>query len=233
MSESQIVVLIILLFYSPVFYHLVLAIKEDREGIRKSLKRFYKYLKISFLCLLLLLIGILVISHTNYLDYEKPIKFEEYDQITFENFRGIELFKKSLYGNERFAYVMTSIDYEIEEDGVKVQSLFHPSRSFVYKKNVFSEELLAHEKYHFKVTELFARKAKKQISSLQMIDQNEIKKIINKAKKEEKDFQKQYDHDTFHSYIYGEQNRYEKEIDSMLVLLSDYVNPKIRYHEND
>jgi len=233
MSESQIVVLIVLLFYSPVFYHLVLAIKEDREGVRKVLKRFYRYLKISFLCLFILLIGTLIISHTNYFDYEKPIKFERYDQITFENFRGIELFKKSLYGNERFAYVVTSIDSEIEEDGVVVQSLFHPSRSFVYKKNVFSKELLSHEKYHFKITELYARKAKKEISSIEHIDKPQIRNIIRKAKNEENSFQKQYDHDTFHSYVYSEQNRYEKEIDSMLVLLSDYMNPKVEYHEND
>ena len=50
------------------------------------------------------------------MNYEKPITFDKYDEITFENFRGLELFKKSLYGNERFAYVVTTIESEINDD---------------------------------------------------------------------------------------------------------------------
>src|SRR5690606_31358096 len=113
-------------------YQLVLVIKESKKGNRKPLKKFLKLVKYSFLILLPLAIGFMVLSHTNYLNYERPITFDKYNQITFENFRGLEFFKKSLYGNERFAYVVTSIESEVDNDAVTVQSLFYPSSSFVY-----------------------------------------------------------------------------------------------------
>lgn len=153
--------------------------------------------------------------------------FDKYDQITFQNFRGLEFFKNSLYGNERFAYVVTSIDSDIDDNSVTVQSLFHPSRSFVYKKNTNSKELLTHEKYHIKITELFARKAKEKISNLNSFDADKIEGIIRDVKTKERAFQKEYDYDTFHSYVLSEQKRYEKEVDSVLTLLTAYQKPKI------
>jgi len=158
--------------------------------------RFTKY---SFLTLILTSIVFGILSHTNFLNYEKPITFDKFDQITFQNFRGLEFFKKSLYGNERFAYVVTSIDSDIDNNSVTVQSLFYPSRSFVYKKNTNSKELLTHEKYHIKITELFARKAKKEISNLKTFDENKIEGIIRDAERKERAFQKEYDYNTFHS----------------------------------
>ena len=176
--------------------------------------------------------SILVLSHTNYLDYESPINFEKYDEITLENFRGIELFRKTHNGNKRFAYIVTTIDYEIEEDSVTVQSFFHPSRSFVYKQNAFSKELLTHEKYHFKITELYARMARKELSQLKEMNSQKVKSVIRMMREAERAYQRLYDKDTFHSYVYGEQKRYEREIDSMLVLLSKFEYPKVKYHES-
>ena len=76
----------------------------------------------------------------------------------------MEFFKKSLYGNEKFAYVVSTLESEISDNYVTIQSLFHPSRSYVYNSHSNSHELLTHEKYHIKITELYARKAKKRIS---------------------------------------------------------------------
>jgi len=177
------------------------------------------------------IIGFGLLSHTNYLNYEKPLTFDKYEQITFENFRGLEFFKKSLYGNERFAYVVTSIESEIDDKTVTVQSFFHPSRSFVYKKNTNSKELLTHEKYHIKITELFTRKAKEKISKLNKFDGKKIEEIIRQAEQDEINFQRQYDYDTFHSYVFSEQKRYEKEVDSLLNLLTEYKKPKIEFND--
>lgn len=233
MNENLTAILILLVYFSPVFYQLVLVIKESKKGNRKPLKNFLKLVKYSFLILLPLAIGFMVLSHTNFLNYERPITFDKYNQITFENFRGLEFFKKSLYGNERFAYVVTSIESDIEDNVVTVQSLFYPSRSFVYKKNTNSKELLTHEKYHIKITELFTRKAKERISNLNRFEKDKIKGIIIKVKKEEREFQKEYDYNTFHSYVLSEQKRYEKEIDSLLNLLSEFKNPKIIFNEKN
>lgn len=233
MNDKLIIILIILLYFSPVFYQLYLLLKERKEENKKLLKRLLRFTKYSFLILIFTSIFFGVLSHTNFLNYEKPITFDKYDQITFKNFRGLEFFKKSLYGNERFAYVVTSIDSEIDDNSVTVQSLFYPSRSFVYKKNTNSKELLTHEKYHIKITELFTRKAKEEISSLKIFDKNKIKGIIRDVKTKERAFQKEYDYNTFHSYVFSEQKRYEKEVDSLLTLLTAYKKPKITIDEKN
>ncbi len=227
MNDYLIITLLTLLYFSPVFYQLYLLLKERKEENKKLLKRLLRFTKYSFLVLIFTGIVFGILSHTNYLNYEKPMTFDKYDQITFQNFRGLEFFKKSLYGNERFAYVVTSIDSEIGNNSVTVQSLFYPSRSFVYKKNTNSTELLTHEKYHIKITELFARKAKQEISTLKTFDENKIKGIIKDAELKERAYQKEYDYNTFHSYVLSEQKRYEKEVDSLLTSLNQYKNPKI------
>ena len=227
MNDYLIIILIVLLYFSPVFYQLYLLLKERKEENKKLLKRVLRFTKYSFLILIFTGIVFGILSHTNYLNYQKPMTFDQYDQITFQNFRGLEFFKKSLYGNERFAYVVTSIDSEIDDNSVTVQSLFYPSRSFVYKKNTNSTELLTHEKYHIKITELFARKAKQEISDLKILDEDKIEGIIKDVKIKERAFQKEYDYNTFHSYVLSEQKRYEKEVDSLLTSLNQYKNPKI------
>jgi len=227
MNDNLIIILIVLFYFSPVFYQLYVLLKERKEENKKLLIRLLRFIKYSFLILIFTSITFGVLSHTNYLNYEKPITFDKYDQITFQNFRGLEFFKKSLYGNEQFAYVVTSIDSDINDNSITVQSLFHPSRSFVYKKNTNSKDLLTHEKYHIKITELFARKAKEQISNLKTFDKDKIEKILQEVKNQERAFQKEYDYNTFHSYVLSEQKRYEKEVDSLLTSLTKYETPKI------
>lgn len=231
MNENLFVFFFILIYFSPVYYHLYLAIKESKKGNRKYLQKIKKSLKWSFLIFLTICGFVAVISHTNYFDYEEPITFDKVDEITFENFRGIELFKKSLYGNERFAYVYTSIQTNFQADSLLIQSLFHPSRSFVYKKSNNSQELLNHEIYHFKITEVFVRKIKQKISRLENPSDKQINQIIDDLKVEEVRYQQSYDYDTFHSYVYGEQKRYEKLIDSTLLSLRKHSEPKIYTNE--
>ena len=233
MSENIIPIILLIVYFSPVFYQLVIVIKENKRGNKLPLRKLKKLLRYSLILIAPLIIFLVTLNHTNFLNYENPLTFDKYDEITFKNFRGLELFKKSLYGNERFAYVVTSIECEIDESSVSVTSLFYPSRSFVYKKNTDSNELLNHEKYHIKVTEVFARKAKERISKLKRIDEKQIRKIIQQIKKEEKKFQKNYDFDTFHSYVLSEQKRYEQEIDSLLNLLNEFKHPKIKFNEKN
>jgi len=233
MNENLIAILILLIYFSPVFYQLGIVIKEKRKGNKIPLKKFKKFIRYSIAIAIPVLIVFGVLSHTNFLNYEKPLTFDKYNQITFENFRGLEFFKKSLYGNKRFAYVVTSIESDIDENSVMVQSLFYPSRSFVYNKNTNSKELLTHEKYHIKITELFVRKAKEKISKLDRFEKHKIKGIIRQAKTDERKFQREYDYNTFHSYVYSEQNRYEKEVDSLLNLLTKYKKPKIQFNDKN
>lgn len=233
MNENLIVFLFILIYFSPVYYHIYLAIKESKKDKRIYLQKVKKISKWGFIILLPIIGIIAILSHTNYIDYEEPITYDKVDEITFENFKGIELFKKSLYGNERFAYIYTTIETDFQSDSLLIKSLFHPSRSFVYKKNNNSQELLNHEIFHFKITELFVRKIKERIINIERPSKEKIQEIVSNLIAREKKFQHQYDYDTFHSYVYGEQKRYEKLIDSSLNSLIKYNNPKIYIDENE
>lgn len=231
MNDILIIFLFLAIYFSPVFYQLGIVIKESKRGNKVPLNRLKKFLKYSFLILAPFTLGFAALTHTNFLDYEKPLTYDKIDEITFENFRGLEFFKKSLYGNKRFAYVVVTIESEINEDQVMVKSLFHPSRSFVYNSHSTSKELLSHELYHFKITELFARKAKHTISGLKNPKKNKIQDIIRQKNIEEREFQYQYDYDTFHSYVFSEQKKYERNVDSLLNLLIKFEKPIIKLND--
>lgn len=162
MSETSIAFIIVAIYFSPVFYHLIIAIKESKRKNPIPLRKFIYVLKYSAIIFILLFTGFVVISHTNYLNYEKPMRYDKIDQITFENFRGLEFFKKTLYGNERMAYVVTSIESEIDENSATVESLFYPSRSYVYNSQTSSKELLVTRNTILKLQNFMRGKLKKE-----------------------------------------------------------------------
>lgn len=231
MNENLLAFLILTAYFSPVLYQIFLAIKEYKIGNKRPLRRLRKFLKYSFIILIPILIIFFTLNRVNYLNYKKPITFDKINEISFEDFRGFEFFKKSLYGNERFAYIVTSIESDINDKNVTVQSFFHPARSYVYNTHAYSKELLSHELYHFKITELFVRKAKKKISELEKYNKEAVEDIILNVKIEMRDYQRSYDYDTFHSYVLREQKKYERTVDSLLHLLTEYKNPKISINE--
>jgi hypothetical protein len=231
MSTEFIIILAFLVYLSPLFYHSYLAFREYKRNKKYPFKLLKKIFKYTFLIVGISVGILLTLNHTNFLNYESPLTYDKFDEITFENFRGLELFKKDLYGEERFAYVVTTIETEIEEDSVKVISLFHPSRSYVYNSLSNSKELLTHEKYHIKITELFARKIKAKLVNLQYPTEKAVETVIEELLKAEQKYQQQYDYDTFHSYVLKEQKRYQKEVDSLLAVFVEFKNPKVVLHE--
>lgn len=233
MNENLAAFLFLLVCFSPVLYQLTVVIREHTEERKRAIKRLKKFTIICLLIITPIILSIGILSHTNYLDYESPMTYDKFDEITFENFRGIELFKKSLYGNEKFAYVVTSIELSFDKNKIIIYSLFYPSRSFVYNKHSNSQELLSHEKYHIKITELYVRIARKKVSELDQFSKEKVKKILDIIKLDERAFQKKYDYDTFHSYVFSEQKKYEREIDSLLSLHADFKNPAITIDEKD
>ena len=233
MDNEKLVLIIFGLIYLPIFVYEFFVYIKNIESTNFNLKAFIKY------NIALLLFGtfiIIILSHINFLDYEKPIPYKNIKNITFKNFRGLELFKKELYGTKYFAYVVTSIESETKDDSVIIESFFHPSQSFVYDKKSNSNHLFSHEIYHFKISEVFTRKIKKKIAELDKskfdeITSDEINKIISDFKKEEQKFQEKYDDDTFHSYVFNKQKKYERQIDSLLYLYNKFENRKILINE--
>ena len=57
MNENLIAILILLIYFSPVFYQLGIVIKESKRGNKIPLKRFRKFLKYSVLIIVPIIIG--------------------------------------------------------------------------------------------------------------------------------------------------------------------------------
>lgn len=227
-EEEKITVIIFSAIYLPL---IILQFLIYIGKIKIPKLNFKKILFTNLIILVLGIIGIGILSHTNYLDYEKPIPYSEYDRINFQNFRGLELFKKEFQGSKYFAYVVTSI--EVNNKNNSVEAYFHPSRSFVYNNKSASSDLLTHELYHFKITEIFARKTRKEIIEKKISSFDERKEILNQNLIEEQNFQELYDYETYHSYVYSKQREFEKRIDSLLLTLNKYKNPKLSYNEKN
>lgn len=231
MNEKLSVLLFILVAFSPVLHQLFLLIRENKENSKIIFKKIRKYTLYSFFSLVLMTLLFLTLNKINFLNYKSPMPFSEYEKITFLDFKGFEFFKKSLYGNKQFAYIVTTIECEVTENEIEVQAYFHPSRSFVYNSHTNSTELLKHELYHFRITELYSRRIKKRIKEINRIEKSEIKEIIKQENLDENRHQRRYDFDTYHSYIYQEQKKHEREIDSLLSLYSEFKNRKIKIDE--
>lgn len=161
----------------------------------------------------------------NLLEYEFPIPHENYKKITFDNFTGLNKPGNTLYGQKEFAFISTELRTEKQENKYRVDVLFHPARSYVYKKNIRGKELLTHELYHFHITEYCGRLLRQTIASSK--NKINLSELETKYLEIENQMQKQYDYETYHSYVLGEQNRWQAYIDSCLESLKDYESPII------
>ncbi|TDP57565.1 hypothetical protein [Flavobacterium dankookense] len=220
---EKIIIIVFSSFYLIIFIIELILFLFKIKVPKFSLK---KILIINLVLILIGLLGLLTLTHTNYLDYEKPIPYSEYNRIGFKNFRGIELFKKKFNGSKYFAYVVTTI--ELDKENNSIVAYFHPSKSFVYNKKSSSSDLLTHELYHFKITEIFARKTRKEIIEKNIINFDEKERVLIKNLIDEDIFQKKYDFETFHSYVYSKQKEFERTIDSLLITLNKYKNPELK-----
>lgn len=171
-----------------------------------------------------------ILFHVNILRYASPMPFSEIDGITLKDFKGYRRPYETLDGQKEFAFITTSLSWEKDDNMVSVQSLFHPSRSYVYNDRIVGRSLLRHEMYHFRITEIFARRSRKDLADRKQIPSNEaIDEIVDRNWDAERRMQYRYDDESYHGYIMKEQKRWEIEIDSLLNLLVEYKNPAIRY----
>lgn len=111
------------------------------------------------------------------------------------------------------------IDFETQ-----VIAHFYSERSWVHK-NEATDYILAHEQLHFDITELHARKLKKQMGQLKI--SNNIKRQLNAAyariNKDMAIMQNTYDKETNHSIDTLVQSAWKRKID---IALAEYNNYK-------
>jgi hypothetical protein len=171
-----------------------------------------------------------VLFHINILRYSSPIPFAEIDSITLKDFKGYRKPYQTLDGQKKFAFITTSIAWKKTAKVVEVQAAFHPARSYVFNDKIVDRFLLTHELYHFRITEIFARRCRRELSQTKVVPSDDaISEIIADNEESESEMQLRYDEESYHGYLMKEQKRWEKNVDSLLNLLVEYKTPTVRY----
>lgn len=157
---------------------------------------------------------------------QEKLQWQENRPLTWEDFRAAPKQGSpfSANTNSGLSYswnFSTSSGKPVLEQEVK--SNFYPDLSWV-KEIKNKQHLLAHEQLHFDITELHARKLRKQLDSYEIgrTVRKDLKRIYNRVEAERVEMQNLFDRETAHSENKMEQERWRKFISEELLKLSDF-----------
>lgn len=109
---------------------------------------------------------------------------------------------------------------------LKVVAEFNPNESWTrYPKMERQEIALDHEKRHFDITEIYARKIRKAITTGHFTSKqfnDSLDTLFKELTSQHRAEQKKYDFETMHSMDTTQQQKWNKWIDKQLEELSDY-----------
>lgn len=138
-------------------------------------------------------------------------------------------------GKNTGAVTVSSLSYETVVRGknatVTISALFHPFESWTrYPKLDNPDEALNHEKRHFDICEIYARKIRKALISTRFDRgsfNEELSYLFKKMVKEYREEQTRYDKETKHSIDKEQQKKWDAKIDSRLTELSKYSSSTV------
>lgn len=151
------------------------------------------------------------------------IHWDENSPLSWNDFTGRTKSKTSIS-----ALTASAIEYAYECQGnsvnVAVRAIFIPEESWV-KMDAMNDYILGHEQLHFDITEIYARKLRKELDSkiLTCRDISRIEIIASKIIDEWKEEQAKYDADSKHSMDKELQALWEKKVLQDLVVYQDYA----------
>lgn len=138
-------------------------------------------------------------------------------------------------GKSKFSAMSTcAIAFQLNGKGdtvhVTVKSLFYPGKSWVKQKDK-SDALLAHEQLHFDITELYARKLRKEVLGMKLSARTAQKQLMSVYKKNFKALTKtqtRYDAQSKHSINKAKQQAWSIKVRKELEQLSGYTASSLR-----
>lgn len=176
----------------------------------------------------------LALSLSSPINRDKPKKqdtlvWEQGRLLTWKDFKG-----KPIRESSNAALSSISIEYRwrTQPDGrflVDIYSLFYRRESWV-NPLLESDRLLAHEQYHFHIAEIFARRLRKEASSLlctKLTCREEFDSVFSKTIDKHDAFQHQYDLETDYSRNPFTQIEVQQRIDSLLHINKDFTDQTI------
>ncbi|MFZ1805840.1 MAG: hypothetical protein WAU36_01385 [Cyclobacteriaceae bacterium] len=114
---------------------------------------------------------------------------------------------------------------------MEIKGVFIKEQSWV-KQDRKSESILKHEQYHFNLTEVWARKLRKEITSEKWnvkTFEKEFNSLFKKHMAQTLKEQLRYDNETNHSQVSDKQTAWEGEIDKELVSLKLYSGTNVTF----
>lgn len=149
------------------------------------------------------------------------LAWNEFYKIQWEDFRGLP--DKNSIGDAGTAVQIKAkpfiVDKEIHYD---VAAIFNRTKSWSRDQ---SASLLAHERLHFDIAEVYARKIRKKIKELRASGVNNIRtynSAIHELLLESNDADQQYDMETLHGALSKKQRAWAERIKEELADLSRY-----------
>lgn len=170
-------------------------------------------------------LGLLVIGSEKKLQ----IKSNEPTLITWNEFYRLQWFDfKGQPDSASFADAGTAVRIEAKPYIVKrrinydVNAFFIPGKSWVKDP---SPDLLAHERLHFDIAELYARKIRARIKELQQQKERDLKiynRAVKKLLEESNQLDLQYDIETLHGGLKKQQKQWEAHVQKELIALQAF-----------
>jgi hypothetical protein len=162
-------------------------------------------------------------------DQEKFITWNASRKLSWDDFKA-----KHSSNSRHAALSHTGISVDLSErDGlmtVRLEARFDKSQSWKKDDNP-TLYLLAHEQLHFDITELYARKMRRQILEHQWLQEKDwvkaFEKMFEQNQAELWNFQGDYDRFTNHSLVEAAQSEWREAISDSLKLYSGYINPEV------
>ncbi len=170
-----------------------------------------------------LLFGLLIVFFSSNTESTELIYWEEGTKLTWDDFAG-----KPNYAYKDISALTTSgiIHYMGCEDGkitYRLRSYFDKSQSWV-KKEAYTDHHLRHEQVHFDITELYARKLRKELSEREFVcgQEKEFETFIDNFMVQWQSEQMNYDWHSQHSMKPAKQKIWRHRIAFELSVFDDY-----------
>lgn len=175
---------------------------------------------------ILLLLIVALCSFSFLVDTGKGIRHDQHDALKWSDFQARASRASSFAAKTSSGYVYNA---SLVGDSMRIviPCLFYPKKSW-YKKDKASKELLKHEQGHFDITELHVRKMRREIAQGKFTIKNFNKKvtaIIKKYSRQSDKAQDDYDHQTDHSIIVDQQEKWNKKIETELMESQQWADP--------
>mgnify|MGYP001592442583 CR=1 FL=1 len=170
---------------------------------------------------------LLSIFFLSFLPKQEAINWQNGSELNWKSFKA-KAPRSSSYRALSAVGISAGMSLENNILELTVQSFFEPKESWTKEKE--SEYLLNHEQMHFNISEIHARRLRKEYLNADWTLKNfnsNFSKMLKKQLAEENKMQKAYDSETNHSIVKEEQTRWDRFIKKELKELNRYGSNRV------